>query len=411
MITLATTRRRLPALVGEVGVAVFMAALTVGGAIGESHPNQPTDKVVYGHLTPVAPWPAYLLVAAAALVLIWRHRRPAAVLTGSLLAVLIYTALGYVNGAALLNPVIALYAVAAAPRSVPRPGGPRAGRQPVAAAVATLLALLGITAAFNPFGAFGGSFVLIPGLVAAALFAGLAVANRRAYIEAIQQRAALAERTREDEARRRVDVERLRIARELHDVIAHTMSTINVQAGVAVHVSKDLPEPAAAALRAIRDASKNGLRELRAILNVLRQADETDPRDPTPSLADLGALITTVQQAGLPAELAIGGQPRTLPAAVELAGYRIVQESLTNTIRHAGPATASVSLDYGQQQLRIAVADTGTGTGAATGSDNPGHGLLGMRERATALGGTFHAGPTTRGGFQVAACLPIEPSR
>ena len=145
----------------------------------------------------------------------------------------------------------------------------------------------------NPFGTSAGAGSLIPALVAAALFGGIAVANRRDYVASIQARA-------EDAAQRRIDEERLRIARELHDVVAHTMATINVQAGAAIHVADELPEPAVDALRAIREASKEGLRELRAILNVLRQADEADSTMPAPGLAQIDDLITTARSAGLP---------------------------------------------------------------------------------------------------------------
>ena len=175
----------------------------------------------------------------------------------------------------------------------------------------------------------------MPALVVAALFAGLAASNRRAYIASISARA-------QDEARRRVDEERLRIARELHDVVAHTMATINVQAGVAGHVLKDRPEAAGEALRIIRTASKDGLRELRAILNVLRQADEADPTQPAPGLGQVDALIASASQAGLATSLRRTGVPRPLPSEVDVAAYRIIQESLTNAIRHAGPAAATV---------------------------------------------------------------------
>ena len=306
----------------------------------------------------------------------------------------------------------------------------------------TCLLLAVFTAARNPFGALGGAFVLIPAMVSVALFAGIAVANQRAYIGAISQRAEDAERSREEEARRRVDAERLRIARELHDVVAHTMSTINLQAGVAVHVSRDLPEPVAAALGTIRDASKNGLRELRAILAVLRQADDAEPTAPTPDLEGLPTLLDTVRASGLPVTVETTGEQRRLSAAVELAAYRIVQESLTNTLRHAGPATATVRIGYGDEALDVEITDDGTGPGAANptgtvggsdtrdrdaaghsstehgatepGSTNQsstdnggGHGLIGMRERALATGGTLqaHAGPA--GGFLVRARLPL----
>ncbi len=388
---------RLPPRLFDVVFALFMTVVVVVGSIGESYPRQPGDKVSHGHVTPVAPWPAYLLVAAAGLVLIWRRRHPVPVLGVSLACVAAYSALGYVNGSALLAPTVALYAVALTV----------SWRRAVGYALLTLSVLAGFTAGFNPFGTFGGGFVLIPGLVAAGLFAGLAVANRRAYVEAIRQRAELAERTRDEEARRRVDDERLRIARELHDVVAHTMATINVQAGVAAHVDRDLPEQTASALAAIRDASKSGLRELRAILAVLRQADEAEPTQPAPGLAEIETLARTVSAAGLPTVVEVVGRRRPLSASVELAAYRIIQESLTNALRHAGPARATVRLDYRDRALAVEVSDTGRGRATAS-SEGSGHGLVGMRERAAAVGGTLRAGPGEHGGFWVRADLPAD---
>ena len=374
----------------DIAVAVLLTAVILAGTYGEAHPTNPSNKVSNGHPVPYTPTAAFLLVIAAGLVLCWRRRYPVAVLAVSATAVVIFSLLGYVNGAALLLPTFALYA-AATTGSV---------RRAVVAAVITLVALMTSTAVGNPFGAFGGGFTLIPGLIGAALFAGLAVSNRRAYIASLQSRA-------EDDARRRVDEERLRIARELHDVVAHTMATINVQAGVAAHVLADRPEAAAQALQNIKLASKDGLRELRAILNVLRQADEADLTQPAPGLAQLDVLITGAARAGLATSLSVTGAARPLPAAADLAAYRIVQESLTNAIRHAGPATASVSLTYADDELRIDVADTGRGSSAAAG-EGSGHGLIGMRERAASVGGTVEAGPAPDGGYQVAARLPLD---
>jgi signal transduction histidine kinase len=336
----------------------------------------------------------------------WRHRRPSTVLAVALVCTLIYTGLGYENGASLLNPAVALYAFASTARTPGSPGGAGSVRAAVGAAVLALALLLGATAAFNPLGAFGGSFTVVPAVVAVALLAGLAVANQRAYVDAIRARAELAEQTREDEARRRVDAERLRIARELHDVVAHTMSTINLRAGVAAHVSRDLPEQVADALGAIRDASKNGLRELRAILAVLRQVDESEPTGPTPDLAELPLLIETVRSAGLPVEVEVVGQRRALPAAIELAAYRIVQESLTNTLRHAGPASATVRLGYADGHLDLDVIDTGSGGSPGSDAGGAGQGLIGMRERALAAGGSLEARRGPAGGFHVSARLP-----
>jgi signal transduction histidine kinase len=273
-------------------------------------------------------------------------------------------------------------------------------RRAFLAAFVTLAILMTVTAARNPFGHIsGGGFDIIPFMVAAALFAGIAVANRNAYVASIRDRA-------EQDARRRLDEERLRIARELHDVVAHTMATINVQAGVAAHVLPTRPEAAAESLQAIKTASKEGLRELRAILNVLRQADDADPTQPAPGTARLEDLIAGARRAGVETTFAVTGDPVPLPAAVDLAAYRIIQESLTNTIRHAGPATAAVSLGYQLDELRIDVTDTGRGQPVIAGSGG-GLGLAGMRERAAAVGGTVKAGPGPAGGFRVAARLPL----
>jgi signal transduction histidine kinase len=386
----ALWRRWRASPAGDVAFAVVMTAVIVAGTYGEAHPSQPTDKIVSGHPVPHTPAGAFLLIAVAGLVLAGRRRYPLTTLAASTSAVATFSLLGYVNGAALLLPTAALYAVA------------KTGtvRRAVTAAGVTLMALMGATAAANPFGVTGGGFDLIPGLIAAALSAGLAVNNRRAYIASIQARA-------EDDARRRVDEERLRIARELHDVVAHTMATINVQAGVAAHVFAQQPDAAAAALQAIKIASKDGLRELRAILNVLRRADETDTAAPAPGLAQLDALVASSTRAGLATSLTLTGDVQPLPPEVDLAAYRIVQESLTNAIRHAGPATATVSLTYGDAELQIDVVDTGHGA-PATASPGTGHGLIGMRERAASVGGAVAAGPARQGGYQVAARLPLD---
>ena len=186
------------------------------------------------------------------------------------------------------------------------------------------------------------------------------------------------------------------------------MATINVQAGSAAHVLETRPEVAAEALQSIKTASKDGLRELRAILNVLRQADDADPTEPAPGLAQLGTLAAGARRAGLETTLAVTGTAVPLPAAADLAAYRIIQESLTNTIRHAGPATATVSVSYTGEDVRICVTDTGLGQPAGTAqTTSAGHGLAGMRERAAAVGGSVDTGPAPGGGFRVMARLPL----
>jgi signal transduction histidine kinase len=380
----ALERIRSP-LAFDVALAVVMAVVTLAGSVGESHPHQASDKPPLGvHIA--APAAAYLLVAVSALALIWRRRRPVLVLAVSLGAALLYTCLGYEDGAVMLNPLFALYAVA-----LTAPTG-----RAIGLSLITMLSLMAANAAFNPFGTTSGGFILIPGLVAAALFLGLWVASRHAAL-----------REREELARRAVDAERLRIARELHDVVAHTMATINVQASVAAHVIDRQPEQAAEALEAIKQASKEGLRELRGILTVLRQADEQDERSPAPRLAQLDELVENVTRAGLPTSVAVHGRARRLAPTVDLTAYRIVQESLTNALRHAGPTTAHVTLSYGGDELRVEVADRGRGRvdGPPHGA---GHGIAGMRERAEAVGGTLIAGPAPEGGFRVQAQLPLS---
>ena len=316
----AAWRRWFGPPVRDAIIAVVVTAILVFGSYGEGTPSSPSDRIQFqGHAAP-QPGAALILVAIAGLALLWRRRAPVAVLVVSVAAASVYSLLGLVNGAILIAPILALYSVASQVSL----------RRAFIAAFATLAILMTVTAANNPFGHIsGGGFDIIPFMVAAALFAGIAVANRNAYVDSIRDRA-------EQDARRRLDEERLRIARELHDVVAHTMATINVQAGVAAHVLPTRPEAAAESLQAIKTASKEGLRELRAILNVLRQADDADPTQPAPGTAQLEELIAGARRAGLETTLTVTGDPAPLPAAVDLAAYRIIQESLTNTIRHAG---------------------------------------------------------------------------
>jgi signal transduction histidine kinase len=387
----AAWQRWLGSPVRDAALAALLTFILVLGSLGEGHPRSASDLAQFrGHPVP-HPTTALALVAVAALALAWRRRYPVAVLAVSVTGVAVYSLLGYVNGAALIAPVLAVYAMATQVSA----------RRAVILAVVTLAVLMTATGVNNPFGRYSdGAFVLIPGMVAATALAGIAVRSRRAYAASVRDRA-------EQDARRQVDEERLRIARELHDVVAHTMATINVQAGMAAHVLPTKPEAAAEALQAIKTASKEGLRELRAILTVLRQADDADPVQPAPGLARLDALVEGSRQAGLPITLTVTGEPFPLPAAVDLAAYRIVQESLTNVIRHAGPASAAVCLSYRPEEIGIDVTDTGHGPKAG-GGGGAGHGQAGMRERAAAVGGTVRTGPRPGGGYQVTARLPAD---
>jgi len=348
------------------------------------------------HLASHPPLAAYLLLAVPALALIWRNSRPVEMLGLAVAGAVGWAALGQIDGAALVPVIVALYWVALArPRYVAVAGG-LAG----AAAIFVTEGLAG------PFGWFGGpNATMWPELLAAGAV-GAAVAARRQWLGAESDRAARAEQAREEETRRRVDAERMRIARELHDVVAHSMAMINIQATAAGMQLATDPAGAAQALQAIRAASKSGLRELRAILEVLRQVDGGSPAVPVPDLRAIAALVAATSAAGTPTTLQSAEPPVPLSPPVALAAYRIVQESLTNVVRHAGRVAATVGLRHDGGYLYVDVVNDGGAAPAAFG-DGTGAGLAGMRERATALGGTLAAGPRPGGGFAVHARLPV----
>ncbi len=226
------------------------------------------------------------------------------------------------------------------------------------------------------------------------------------HVREVEQRAEEAVRTRDEAAQRRAMQERLRIARELHDSLTHSISVIQVQAGVAVHLAQKHGEEVPPALLAIQEASTDAVRELRATLGVLRSAEDSDGS----GLSQLHNLVARAQTAGLPVTLTVTGATRLLPPEVDQAAYRIVQEALTNVSRHAGQACASIHLHYLPEALSIQIDDDGPGT--ITGTDvrpsGPGLGLVGMRERVSALGGRLQAGPRNGGGFRVHAELPAR---
>lgn len=252
--------------------------------------------------------------------------------------------------------------------------------------------------------------------VAAPLLLGSAVRERRAAHAALVDRAETAEQTREEEARRRVGEERLRIARDVHDVVAHAMVAINVQAGVGAHLLDRDPESARRTLEDIKRVSGGALHDLRATIGTLRTDDESEPAlvAPTQSLHELGDLSASLRSAGIGVDLDIDPRVASLPVAVTATGYRIVQEALTNVVRHAHGAHAIVRVEQLQGNVVIDVRDDGLGDGLDIGLDarsagplGTGNGLRGMRERAMAAGGSLEAGPQAAGGWRVVATLPV----
>ena len=258
--------------------------------------------------------------------------------------------------------------------------------------------------------------VAVAALCALSIALADAVRNRRAYVAAVEERARRAEESREQEARRQVGDERLRIARELHDVLAHHVAVINVQAGVAGHLLERQPEQAREALDHVRAAARAVLSEMQAVVTVLREPGESlevlDPAEPVPGLDRIDDLVESFRAVGLTIDTVTSGRPTTLPAAVDLVAYRAVQESLTNAGKHAGKTAVVVAFDYLPGSLTITVTNAGTGSrsraaGRRTGSTG-GFGLMGMRERVGSVGGNVRAAPTPDGGFSTAVTLPLE---
>jgi signal transduction histidine kinase len=398
MATIATpiaTRLRLPAQVQDGMLAVFVALLQVM-AVRQVAGTQPAAR-------PLADpaYLGYLLLIVSGLALLVRRRWPVAVFATVVVDSVAYYAAGYPDGPGWIGLFVATYTVTAQ-------GDGHRSLQIVAVGKALLVTVWLVTADLQPLNAAGWVFFRIGAAVMVAAL-GESVRARRVLAAEAQQRAERAERTREEEARRRVDAERLRIAREVHDTVAHAIAIINVQAGVTAHVLDKRPQQARETLELIEQTSARALGELRATLGVLRQAGE-DRRAPTPGLGQLEELAGIAREAGLDVKVEQRSPPRELPSPVDQAAYRILQESITNVIRHAGPARVVVSMAYGPGGLELLVADDGHGPrDAGRGAGDHGRGIVGMRERAELLGGELSAGPRPGGGFQVAARLPLPP--
>ena len=336
----------------------------------------------------------YLLLAAGPAALMLRRRSPVAVLGIAFGATLTYVTIDYPRGPVYVSLAIAFF------NAVFR--GHR-----LAAWISLPLGYVGFLWLpylndTEPAPTLGAAL----GLLAWLLFLGTAAE----IIRTRKDRAEEARRIHHEETLRKASEERLRIARELHDVLGHNISLINVQAGVALHLMDEKPEQARTALAAIKEASGETLREMRAVLGVLRQADEEAPRAPAPSISRVVDLVSKAGVAGIRVSTEVEGRPRTLPASVDLAAFRIVQEALTNVTRHARSPTATVKVTYGEDDLTVQIDDDGRGPARPNDADG-GSGIRGMRERAEALGGELSAGPRPEGGFRVRARLPLDGGR
>jgi signal transduction histidine kinase len=281
----------------------------------------------------------------------------------------------------------------------------RSSRRTAIAGAAVLCSVLILTGLITGNGAFGLHLVFV-GWSAAAVFLGEALRNRRSYLTELEERARHLEHSREEEARRRVAEDRLRIARDLHDSVAHAIATIIVQSGASAHDIDRRHDAAKDALPVIQRASAEVLDELGAMLRLLRDDDESAARAPMPGVGEIPELVASVRDAHLPVTLEQSGELDAVPAAVGTAAYRIVQESLTNVLRHADAAPTSVCLRVDDRRFTVEVKDEGTG---GPGMNGAGMGIRGMRERAEATGGTLEAGPRDGRGFTVRAAWSVRP--
>lgn len=371
-----------------LALLVFVGALVNVSAQDADGAGRTTIDLVTG-----LPPAGVFALAIGSAALYWRRRYSLTVLGVNLLVSIVWVSVGY-GGEPVFGILVALYGVG---RYV-GDGRPSYGA-------------VGITLAFAGLGQFidGES----PTTIGFALlitflpwYVGRRIRIRGEYLVLLQERAEYLERERAAEALRAVAEERARIARDLHDVVAHRVSMMTVQAGAARMVAADDPGAAQHAMGAVEQAGRQALGELRHLLNVLRPQSEAGELGPQPCLAELPRLIDQLGRAGVEVALITGdGVPADLPARVDLSAYRIVQEALTNVLKHGGPGVrAEVHLDTDGQVLTIEVADTGSGGATLPGS---GHGIVGMRERALLLGGTLEARPRPGGGFRVTARLPV----
>lgn len=352
----------------------------------------------------------YCLLVVGPLALLLRRTHPIIGYAIALAATFGYLVLDYPRGPFFLA---ALFALSAAVRRGPR--------RPVwIMTIAAYVLFVLSTVDHQAIGGYPLRHSSLGELLAVAAWTGVALVltevnrARGEYFTEMTRTRTEAARARQEQSRRQASDERLRIARELHDVLGHHLSLINVRAGIGLHLLDSQPEQAREALGAIKLASSEALREVRTVLSTLNPDDEAAPRSPAPGLAEVDRLAQDTRDAGITVHIEQTGQVRDVPGEVGRAAYRIVREALTNVRRHAGPgASVTVALGYGQIELTVRVDDTGVGPPPSTSDDGAGsragNGIPGMRERAAAFGGTLNTGPRPGGGFRVEAWLPIAP--
>ncbi|MFC9846825.1 sensor histidine kinase [Streptomyces sp. NPDC060223] len=376
----------------DVMIIVQVFSLTLLGSATSL--RQPSG----GH---IAWWPGAVLGAVGSAALWWRQSHPRSVVAVTAVTVNTSSALGYLMTPLLLAPLmVALYALAMYTDR-------RTGR---IALVAVVVLLVGTALGSDHYDHPWALETIGPALWALAPIAwGTATRLRHAYLDAVQARAEHAERTREEEARHRVAEERVRIARELHDVVAHHMALANALASTAAHLARTHPDQVPRMLDDLAVTTSSALRELKSTVGLLRQADDPGaPLEPTPGLGRLSELTTAFAAAGLTVTVTTEGAEQPLSPGVDMTAYRIVQEALTNVAKHAAARTARVQLSYSQDRLTITVSDDGDAAAPTVEGPSGGFGLMGMRERAQSVGGRLRAGHRPDGGFTVTAELPIR---
>lgn len=349
------------------------------------------------------------LVLVGATALVWRRAAPLPVLAFVTSVSCLFYARDYGSYMAAVG-LAALYSVAVHEKN----------RRVAWITVVTGWSVLLVTASLTLFDGVAGfrwsSALSMTLTIGATILAGAVIRNKEEIFVDTRERAERAEADRQLEAERAVARERLRIAREMHDVVAHGMSLITVQAAAAQEIAETRPDDAARLMRSIEATGRDALADMRRMLGVLRNDDQPGASAgrralaPQPTLADLDATIAHCIEAGTPADLVVNGDPRPLPPGIELAAFRIVQEALTNVVKHGGEtATATVTLRYSPDELYITVSDTGRGAVSELTHSGSGHGLIGMRERVEIYDGQLTAGPQIGGGYKVQASLPLNP--